>query len=696
MNNKRKGFSVMTVIPHRAGLLAAASLLMFAGPGAAAGFEEIIVTATRVERDTLRTPLAVGAVGADDIQRTQQIALDESMNKIPGVFFQNRYNQAQDTRVSIRGFGGRAAFGIRGVKIFIDGIPATVTDGQTADARFDFGSVERIEVIRGPASALYGSASGGVISVTTEDGPETPFVEVGASFGEFEFNQYRLKAGGQAGQLNYLLSVSHTETDSFRRHADTEFQTVNAKLGYTFDDGSTLKIIGKVMNLPTAEDPGGLTAAQVAADRTANQFNNLRFNAGEDVDQQRLGFIYEKDFGEHHSIVLRNYYTWRGFDSRLPFGFPFGRQDGVVQFDRFFVGGGIQYSYTGDLFGRPNRLTIGVDADAQQDDRQRLVNTDGGIPGALTFDQMEKADSVGLFFQNELTVTETVDFILGGRYDMVNFEVEDRFLANGDQSDKLDFNEFNPMVGLVWSPMRALNLYANYSTSFETPTFGELANPALNGTAGGFASVGAQTADNFEIGAKGIVGSRLRYELALFQIDVEDEIIGTTCDNNRCFFDNADTERMGVEAGLGVKVFEGLDLDLSYTYSDFTFEDFPSLPAAEGRALPGIPEHQFFVALTWSHESGLYVKWDMLFVDKLFADNLNTASQNAYKVSSVRFGRDFRFGAVRVSPYFGINNLFDEEYNQSIRLNEFNSRFFEPAPDRNVYGGLSVRYDFDG
>jgi len=667
-----------------------------ASPTAADVLEEIVVTATRVQRELLRVPLAVSAVGRDAVQRTQQLALDESLNGVPGLFFQNRYNQAQDTRVSIRGFGGRAQFGIRGVRIIVDGIPATVTDGQTADARFDFGSVERIEVIRGPASALYGSASGGVINLTTETGPETPFVEAGIALGEFEYNRYSLKTGGRAGALDYLVSATHTDTDNFRRHADTQFQTVNAKLGYDFEDGARLEVIGKLLNLPKAEDPGGLTAAQRAADRAAAQFNNVRFNAGEDVDQQRLGFVYERELGEHHSITLRNYYTWRDFETRLPFGFPFGRQDGAVQFDRFFVGGGVQYSYTGDVLGRPNRFTVGVDADAQEDDRQRFVNNTGGIRGALVFDQLEQAESFGFFFQNELEVTEQIDFVLGGRYDIIDFEVEDRFLANGDQSNGLDFDEFNPMVGIVWSPVRAANVYFNFATSFETPTFSELGNPALAGTAGGFADVAPQTADNFEIGVKGVVADRLRYQAAVYTIDVEDEIVGSFCDANRCFFDNADTERQGVELGLELEVFDGMTLVASYTFQDFEFDRFPSQPAAEGKALPGIPENQFYAELNYQHPSGLYVKWDMLFVDELYGDNLNTARQSAYEVSNLRFGRPFRFGAWEISPYFGINNLFDEDYNQSIRLNEFNNRFFEPAPDRNIYGGASLRFEFDG
>lgn len=660
----------------------------------AAQLEEVIVTATRVEKQLRLVPLAVSSVRADDVQRTQQISINESLNKIPGLFSQNSYNVAQDSRLSIRGFGARANFGIRGIKLFVDGIPVTVADGQTADARFDFGSVDRIEVIRGPASALYGASSGGVISVYTEDGPDIPFVELSTMIGEFDFEKYQLKAGGNTGSLNYLVNVSHTASEGYRDHARTEYTQLNSKFRYTFSDGSELTFLAKDLHVPTAEDPGGLTAAQRAADPTASQFNNIRFNAGEDFDEQRIGWIYDREFGEHHFLSLRNYVTWRDFDSRLPFGIPFGRTDGVVQFNRFFIGGGVQYSYDGDMFGHANRFTAGVDIDSQEDDRQRYENSTKGIIQALTLDQLEQADAVGIFFQNEFSITSTVELVFGGRYDMIDLEVDDNFLANGDQSETLEFDEFSPMVGLVWSLRPEINLYANYATAFETPSFGELANPAISGIAGGFGDVDAQTATSYEIGVKGVLADRIRYDVAVFTADVEDEIISTNCVANRCFFDNADTERAGVEVGLEISVFEGLDLTTTYTYSDFEFDSFASSPGTAGNRLPGIPEHQFFAELAYTHSSGLYVKWDFLHVEDFFANNDNTVSNDSYDVSNLRFGRDFTYGEWRFSPFFGVNNFFDQDYNQNIRLNEGNSRFFEPAPDRNVYGGINIRYNF--
>lgn len=660
--------------------------------------EELTVTSSRVEKSLLDIPAAVAIIHQDDIQLgRQQLGLDESLNRVPGIFSQNRYNFTQDLRISIRGFGARASFGIRGIKVFVDNIPSTLADGQSGVDDVDLGSAQRIEVIRGPSSSLYGSSSGGVISLFTEDGPKTPFAEANITIGEFDQQKYQFKVGGQYDRLNYLVNASYLTLDGFRDHSEVEHTLINSKFRYDIDDSSSLTMIINAVDSPTANDAGGITAADVAADPRQAQPRNLSSNAGEEFDQQKIGFVYRKAFNENHQITLRNYYLWKDFQTFLPIGthIPFVADDGVVEFDRFFFGGGAQYTYTGSLFGRPNRFTAGFDIDVQEDDRQRFLNN-AGVKGTLSFDQLEEAESYGFYFRNEFTITDTLEFTFGGRYDMLDFSVEDRFLTNADQSSKLDFDEFSPTLGLAWSPLAGLHLYINYATSFETPTFTELANPARNSNVdlGGFNNVTAQTADSFEVGIKVSLYDRLFFDVAVYTMQIDDEISNISTTGTRGVFTNADTERNGLEASVVADIFKGLKLTTAYTYSDFEFDKVPANTAWEGNALPGLPDHQFYAELAYTHDSGLYVVWDILYIDEFFANNANTVINESSIVANLRAGYRGRFGKWAISPYVGLNNMFDENYNGNVRINGFGGRLFEPAPDLNVYAGLTFRHNF--
>ncbi|MFI5321136.1 MAG: TonB-dependent receptor family protein [Myxococcota bacterium] len=655
-----------------------------------AAVEEIVVTAARVEQIGSEVPLAISRVERDDIQRRQLLGLDESLQRVPGLFFSNRYNYSRDLRISIRGFGARANFGVRGIKVNVDGIPSTAADGQTSLDDLDLSAVDHIEVIRGPSSALYGASAGGVINIFTEDGPEAPFVETGAMLGDYGFDRYSLKTGGQAGALNYFANASYLHYDGYREHSLVKHGTLNTKLRYAFGDGSFGQLIFRAADSPAADDSGGLTAAEAAADPRQARLRNVQLDAGETVKEQKLGLSWEKAWGDHE-LRVRNYYNWRDFDAKLPLTPALGT--GIVHFDRFFVGGGGQYSNSTPLFGLENRVTIGFDLDAMTDDRQRWTNLNGSR-GPLGFDQDEIAHNYGVFLQDELALFERLHAQVGVRYDDIRYEVEDHFAANGDQSARLDFDEVSPIAGLVYSPLEALNLYANYSTSFETPTFTELANPADNGTLGGFANVAAQRAHGFEVGVKGVVAQRLRYELAYYDMKVEDEVTTVTNVAGRAFFNNADTKRRGVELGANAELLPGLVLSLAYTFTDLEFERFPSNVPAEGNTLPGVPRHSGYAEVAYSNPSGFFLKWDWSHVGALYADNLNLTRVEAYDVSNLVFGWDIALGAWTLTPSIGVNNLFDEKYFQEIRIEDSTFRYYEPAPDVNFYGGLKLRFDF--
>ena len=662
--------------------------------GSAQVLEEVIVTATRIPTDLVRLPFAVGSVGRDELQRgRQQLGLDEALVSVPGLFFQNRYNFAQDLRIAIRGFGARANFGIRGIRIFADDIPLTLPDGQGSVDAIDLGSAEQIEVIRGPFSAVYGSASGGVINIRSEDGPDTPFISGRVNVGSYDYRQGQAKAGGQSGRLNWLANFSATELDGYRDHAAYENSLFNSKFRYDFDETAALTVVMNAVDSPMADDPGGLNAREVAKDRRQAAPRNLLYNAGEALDQQSLGLAFRKKFGSNRELMLRNYYVQRDFNNRLPFDVNSNGQGGSVDLNRKVAGLGGNFAWTGNLGSHSNQLVIGFDYDAQRDHRQRFANNQGVI-GDLTTNQDEDVTTTGLYLQDVLNLSDSATLTLGGRFDEVKYEVTDRTGVSG--SGQRTFKEFSPMAGVNWAVREAVNLYANISSSFDPPATTELANP--DGPTGFNQDLESQTATNYELGMKGLITGRLRYELALFHIDVQDEIVPfELAGSGQSFFENAGSStRDGVEAALSMELAPGLTGTATYTWSDFVFDEFRGADGQnyDGNRIPGIPEQLFNIDLSWSHDSGFFASWDALYVGSFFADNANEVKTEDYLVSNLRAG--FRWGSEKwiFEPFVGVNNLFDKKYMANIRLNAAFGRYYEPAPERNIYGGVLLRYGF--
>jgi iron complex outermembrane receptor protein len=507
--------------------------------------------------------------------------------------------------------------------------------------------------------------------------------------GEFGFNQYQLKAGGDTGRLNYLLNVSRMEFDGYRAFSETKNTLVNARFSYAIDDESELGVIVNTTNQPFANDPGGISLAQAQADPTSAWPNNVNFRAGESLDQQRLGLTYSKSFGERHEIQLRNHYVWRDFANLLPFA-----GGGATEFERFYVGGGANYSYHGEAWGRPNNLIVGIDIDHQDDGRQRYDNNMGTL-GSLLADQDELVTNVGLFVQDEMALTDELTLTVGLRYDEIEYEVKDKFLSDGNDSASRSLDEVSPMIGVVYSPFEAASFYATITTAFEAPTTVELANP--DATGGFNPNIQPQLATNYEVGVKGTIARRNRFEVSLFSIDVKDELILFDL-GGREFYQNAgQSSRRGAEFSFASKPVDSLTLTLAYTYSKFEFDVFVDNNGNNfaGKTLPGIPENLFRGEVAYTHPSGFYAAMDVLSVGDFFADNGNTAVNDSYRVANLRVGvADARFGDWSISPFVGLNNLTDESYASEVRINAFGGRYFEPAPERHFYGGVAIRYNF--
>jgi iron complex outermembrane receptor protein len=662
----------------------------FASAPTAGPIEEVVVRSTRIEQAQIRVPLAVSVVGERDIQLArQQIGIDEALNRVPGVFFQNRYNFNQDLRISIRGFGAQAQFGIAGVHLTVDDIPVTTPDGTAQVDDLDMGSMGRIEVVRGPAGALYGTSAGGAINMYTEEPAEDPYVELRAMAGEYDTEKYQLKASGKRDRLGYLASVNYLNVDGFRDFAETEATVFNTKVNYDVDDTLRISAVAAGVHSPLARDPGALTPSELdSGPRDQARSLNVRCNVREVVDQYRAGVVVSKDFSDAHALRLRGYGLTRDFDGNLPCPFV-----GHTAFDRRFLGGGAEYAFTGSLAERPLRLVAGVELTDQEDDRKGWEASPDGVRGDLEEDQFELVDTRSVYALAELAVTDAVLLSVGARYEDIEFELDDRFLADGDNSDDVSFSELTPMAGVTWRVRDWLNLFASVSTSFETPTFAQLGDPA--GSPGINQAVEAQTSTNYEIGAKGLVAGRLQYSASLFTIDLEDQLVPFEVADDVFYRNAGESSRNGFELALDYRISERWRSTLAYTLNDFQFDDYTAAGTVlDGNENPGVPDNQLFLELAYSHPDGWYAIGDLLHVGEFYADDANSgpARVDAYQVASLRGGRQLSVGGVPLNAFVGVNNLFDEEYFSNVRINQSFNRFFEPAPGRHVYGGFSVRF----
>lgn len=673
-------------------MLRNASLLLCLVATTSMAQDAITINATRVTKNPAEIPAAVSTIGQDEIQLgRQQLGLDESLGGVPGLFMLNRYNFAQDLRASIRGFGARSSFGIRGIKIIVDGIPETLPDGQGSVDGVDLGSASQINVIRGPASSLYGNASGGAILIESERGPVIPFVETRATFGEYDFENLQLKTGGDSGKFNYLVNLSDTSLEGYRDHSEFENTQLNGRFEFSLSDTSSLLTTIHYTDQPQANDPGGINAADADDDPSQARDRNVDFDAGEALEQTRIGLLYKTSLRQGRDLEARIYNTDRDFNNKLPFV-----GGGAVSLERDFTGGGIKYIIDDVVSDKKNRLLLGFDYDLQDDERRRFDNNSGTL-GAEVFDQNEQVTSIGAYLQNETRLNDRVELTLGVRYDEVEFDVNDDFLGDGDDSGRVTLDQASPMAGISVRQGEDTHLYATVSTAFETPTTTEFANPG----GGGFnQDLDPQESTNYEVGIK-IATADYRFEAALFHIEVDDELtpFELASQPGRTFFENAGSStRDGLEISYSRQLAATVKFSMAYTYSDFVFDRFTNADGDkfDGKHIPGIPDNLLQFDVSWFGDSGFYAVWNTTYTGELFADNANDTRVSAYSVSDIRIGHNGFYDDWELASFLGVNNFFDEEYNSNIRINAFGERYFEPAPERSAFIGITVRKRFPG
>ena len=667
----------------------------------AAQLPEIKVTVTRAPEPLARVPYAVGVLDRTAIQRGQQTTgIDEALSNIPGVVVSNRYNFSLDQRISIRGFGSRSNFGVRGLKVLLDGIPQTLPDGQSQLTNIDFADIDRAEVLKGASSSLYGNASGGVIALQTERAAPGPFaqrVRVQAGSGQRNgdpFYKWQSWTSARSGPVSGTLSVSQFKADGFRQHSAAETRQLNAGVDYAIS-GSTLGTLRlSLADAPEAQNPGALTRAEYLANADSAAGNNLLRGADKDAQQQQLALALQ------HFDAAGNQYDISVFgllrDLANPLAAPPDINPGptagtFVAIDRAV--GGLRLSATRRLGPDETspRLVAGADVQRLRDDRANFVSDAGQRTDAVFLDQREKVTELGPFAQVQWTVNERLLLSGGARFDWVRFDLTDHYLGDGfDDSGARTMSSVSGNVGASWAFGERFVPYVNVSTAFETPTTTELVNKA-DGSGGFNPELGPQRAVNYEIGARGQPTPRVSYSVALFLGRVTDAIVQVGEIGGRAFFGNTGkTHNDGAEVGLSVTPVRGLTLNGAYTYARYRFASGPF----DGNRLPGVPEHFWRLGLRTALPRDCYLDADHTLSSSLTADDPNTIVVDSWGagVTNLRVGWDGEVGSLQFAPFVGVNNLWDRRYVGSVTLNGLGGRVFEPAPGRIVYFGAELGY----
>ncbi len=659
---------------------------------------EIIIRAPLIETRWQEAPSGVTLIDNQDIgDGRAPLQPTDALNHAPGVLVQNRNNFAQNPRVSIRGFGARAPFGIRGVRVRLDGIPLTTVDGQAQIDAIDPSSIQTIEVLRGANAVLHGNSSGGLLDYRSFIPRQSPLARVEAQLGGYGLRRIhgalskQGKQGKQRDQFGFRGAVTRLEQQGYREQSSVERLNVGLRLDHQQGNRDWYAILNH-LDTPLAEDPGALTYEELQDDPSQAAPLARAMNAGQEVSQNiaSLGVV-QRLGGDNHLLRAQAWLTKRDFQQQLPFP-----GDSLISYDRQLIGGTLHYQRPlGQVI-----LHMQLSVEDQRDDRQRYCrNIDlepficrSGISDDLALDQLEKASNAGLGLQLAgPLVNEHGRWIIGLRHDHLRMAIDDNLQAGGiDNSGERVYDETHYSLGYSHMLDGQWSAFGQYATSFEAPTFTEFANPQGSGFRPGLEP---QTSRSLEIGLRGAL-INLQLEASLFTVQVEDEIIvddapGAAPADERTFYRNADrTRREGFELGgrWWPEALPQLEMSGALTYMNARFDD------ASNNDLPGLPDWTGFIDARYQFQHGYYTGLSAQYIGKRYADDANTIDVASQTVSNLRIGRTMTSSSYDTELVIGIENLFNSEYLDNLRINARNGRYYEAGAERRLYAGINFTW----
>ncbi|KJV38457.1 TonB-dependent receptor [Acinetobacter brisouii] len=664
----------------------------------------IKVEATHTDTSYAKTPASVFRVNAPKQQDNIGVNLTEVLKGIPSLQLNNRENYAQDLQLSMRGFGARSTFGVRGIRLYVDGIPATMPDGQGQTSNIDLKSLDHLEVLTGPFSSLYGNSSGGAILATTKEGQGRDSVTMGYSGGSDQRSNSSIVLQGGAHAENepaYVISSSYFDTDGYREHSAADKVLNNAKLTWNLSDGSKINWVTNYVKI-NADDPMGLTRALWEQNPKQAVSSAETYNTRKEIEQTQTGVTWTKPLDDHNELYAMTYVGNRHVIQYQ--SIPKSTQanvnnaGGVIDFDRNYYGA--DFRWTGKELLPNTSISAGVALDAMDEDRKGYNNYDAsgnyGVKGTLRRNEDNTLWNIDPYLQASWQFLPTWRLDTGVRYSNVHYKSDDHYLINGNDSGKTEYAKTLPSAALSWQIVPELLAYVSYAKGFETPTFTEMAY-RTDGAAGFNFNLKPSSSDNYEMGLKS-KNPWGYFTLAAFQSKTKNDIVSYATVNGRATYQNVDkTQRQGVEFSWNKNLWKDLKAQASYSYLDATFDsDFSSASGTvkKGTYIPGIAKNQAFARLAWQPQTGMFAGIEAHYMDKIYVNDANSDAASSYTVTAIDVGYKWKIQDWAINTYARVDNLFDRNYVGSVIVNDGNGRYFEPAEGRNWSAGLSITKQF--
>lgn len=678
----------------------------------------VVVTATRTEQSSFDLPVSIDVVDAETIQDgRQQVNLSETAARIPGVVVANKFNLAQDLAVSTRGFGARSAFGVRGVRLYADGIPLSMPDGQGQTGTFNLDTARQIEFMRGPFSALYGNSSGGVVQILTKDGAKDPTVSGGITFGSFNTQRESLTLEGQEGELNYVLNGSHLSTDGYRDHSEATRDMLHTKLSYKASDTTKVTLVATALNQHDTKDPLALTPDEFKANpqQAGTKAEVFETDPRANKKQIQAGLVVDHAISEKETISLMGYFGTRTSDGYLAIGKNI--TDGKLSaIDRKFGGLDAKWTYKDSLIGKPFSLVAGLNFDKMEDDRTQFNTIKGIVSSALTRNEIQTVHNFDQYLQATFEPTDRWLLVGGLRHTTIKFNVNDKMPViigstiplvkpDPDSSGSLEYSNTSPVLGATFKVTPTFNLYANYGEGFETPTFIEMTyfGDPTTGT-GPNLTLQPSKSKNYEIGAKTFLGDNTRANLAFFKVNTEKEIVVDRGAGTTASFKNAGhTERHGLELSIDSILPHNFGVYAAYTLMSAQFKDSfifctktdctTTATVNSGNKIPGAYTSNTYAEISWKHPAlGFTAALEGIYFSDVYTNDINTIKADSYAIFNLRGSFTQNMGNWKLKEFARIDNLTDKTYVSSVRVNT--DAAYDPGAPRNWTMGLNASYKF--